>query len=288
MEVLRAVFLGHTRPQGGVGVHALAGRGTRQQLQEHLIVPESGENLFDTHHADEGFRQGQAHAAVTFGLHNRDVPGFGDTEVSARNGDLGLHELLPQVHAGSLGQFGGLGGNGIIHVRHLLEEDAADLSPVPVNGRHENVGRLVLTQLHNELRKVGLLGKNAHLFQLLIQGDFLGGHRLDLDHFLFPSGLHQFGDDLASLFGVAGPVHVPTAGGDGGFELFQQLRQVGHHIPFGGGTGLAQILPVVDLVDHTLPLVTDGGGGLSEVTTLGNVIEPIVGGVREGFIAPQV
>ena len=173
-------------------------------------------------------------------------------------------------------------------MRHLLEEDAADLSPVPVNGRHENVGGLVLTQLHNELCKVGLLGENAHLFQLLVQGDFLGGHRLDLDHFLFPSGLHQFGDDLASLFGVAGPVHVPTAGGDGGFELFQQLRQVGHHIPFGGGTGLAQILPVVDLVDHTLPLVTDGGGGLSEVTTLGNVIEPIVGGVREGFIAPQV
>ena len=95
VEILRAVVLGYARPQGGVGVHALAGRGTRQQLQEHLVVPEGGENLFDTHHADEGFRQGQAHAAVTFGLHNGDVPGFGDTEVSARNGDLGLHELLP-------------------------------------------------------------------------------------------------------------------------------------------------------------------------------------------------
>ena len=46
-ELLRPVALGHPGPHGGVGVHALAGRGAGEQLGEDLHVLEPGHQLLD-------------------------------------------------------------------------------------------------------------------------------------------------------------------------------------------------------------------------------------------------
>ena len=59
VHVLRAVTGGDAGPHGGgVGVHALTGGGTGQQLQEGLVVLEGGQNLLDTHEGNQGVGQG--------------------------------------------------------------------------------------------------------------------------------------------------------------------------------------------------------------------------------------
>ena len=43
-------------------------------------------------------------------------------------------------------------------MRHLLDEDVANLGAVSVNGRNQNVGGTVMAQLHNQFREVGFAG----------------------------------------------------------------------------------------------------------------------------------
>src|SRR5258708_38417131 len=54
VEGLRAISRCHSCPQTGVGIHPLARRTARQQLQEDSKVLECGQDFLDTHHSDEG------------------------------------------------------------------------------------------------------------------------------------------------------------------------------------------------------------------------------------------
>ena len=145
VEVLRAIAFSNTGPHGGVRVHTLRGGRARQQLEEDLQVLEGRNQLLNAHDGNEGLWQGQAHAAIALGLHDVDGSGFCHTEVGAGNGNLGLHELLAQELAGSLGQFCRLSLQGVIGIRHLVDEDIADLRTVAVDSRNQNVGGLIFT-----------------------------------------------------------------------------------------------------------------------------------------------
>ena len=139
VEVLRPVALSRARPQTRVGVHPLASGGPGKQLQEHLEVLERRQEFFNPHDGDQGFRQGQAHAAIALRLDDGQGARLCDTEVSARNGDLRIHKLLAQEESRCLGQVCGIIRQAFIRVGHLLNEDVPDLSAVTVNRRDHDV-----------------------------------------------------------------------------------------------------------------------------------------------------
>ena len=145
-----------------------------------------GDELLDPHHRDQRLGQRQAHPAVALGLDDHHGPGLGDREVRAGDRDLRAQELLPQVEPGGLGErarlVGQVRGRRPAGAGHLALEDLADLAPVAVDRRHEDVRRQVAAELHDELGEVGLPGRDPFLREGLVELDLLGGHRLDLDH----------------------------------------------------------------------------------------------------------
>ena len=106
VHLLRAVAGRDAGPRRGVGVHPLAGRGPRQQPQEHVEVLPGRHHLLDADHGDQHLGQGQAHPAVALGLDDDQRAGLGDGEVGAGDGDLGAQELLAQVQPRGAGQLG--------------------------------------------------------------------------------------------------------------------------------------------------------------------------------------
>src|SRR4051812_559099 len=64
VKLLRTVAGCDAGPDGVVWVHALAGRGVRQKLEENFEVVERGDDLLDAEHRDEDVGQRDAHAAI--------------------------------------------------------------------------------------------------------------------------------------------------------------------------------------------------------------------------------
>ena len=84
---------------------------------------------------------------------------------------------------GRLGEHGRFGGQVIAGFGHLVFEDLTDLVAVAVDRRNQNVGGFILAELHDQFGQVGFGGGDAALFQVIVQADFLGRHRLDLVDF---------------------------------------------------------------------------------------------------------
>ncbi len=198
-------------------------------------------------------------------------------------------ELAAQVPPGRLGQRGRVVGQARVDIAHLAQEDVADLGPVAVDGRHQDVRRAVMPELDDQLGQVGLVGRDARAGQRVVEADLVGDHRLDLDHLGGTGRLDQPGDDPVRLGRVPRPVHRAAAGGD----LLLQLLQVASpgramvscldRLP-----GRAQFLPVRHLADHGGSLGPDGGRGLAEVAPQLSVGERAPGGDRERLVLPQV
>ena len=110
--------------------------------------------------------------------------------------------------------------------------------------RYQDVAGPVVAQLHDQLGQVGLDGGDALGLEMFVEADLLGGHRLDLDHFVCTGRPDQFGDNAIGLLGVAGPVHHPAVFGDVALQLLQQFGQPRQHLLFDGTAGQSQLLPV--------------------------------------------
>ena len=221
VEFLGAVAGGDARPHGGVGVHALTGRGAGQELGEDLHVLEAGDQLLDAHQGDERVGQGQAHAAVALGLEDGDGAGFCDAHVGAGHGDLGVQELLAQVGAGRGRQLGRVVGEVAGRVFHAIQEDAADFGAVAVDRGDDDVAGHVVGQLDDHLGEVGLASADALFLQVLVEVGLLGGHGLDLDDLVNALGLDDVRDDAVGLVLVARPVDDAAAGGHVAFEFLK-------------------------------------------------------------------
>ena len=104
MKALRAIAGGDASPERVVWVHALAGGGAGQHLEHDFKILEAGQHLLNAGQGDHGLRQGEAHAAVAFGLDHRDAAGFSDEKVSAADGGGDFQELLAKISAGGGGE----------------------------------------------------------------------------------------------------------------------------------------------------------------------------------------
>ena len=282
VHVLRAVTGGDAGPHGGVGVHALTGGGTGQQLQEGLVVLEGGQNLLDTHEGNQGVGQGEAHTAVTLGLHDGQGTGLGDAEVSAGDCHGGVQELVAQAVTGCLCQFCRLIGDVRVDTLNLAQEDVANLAAVTVNCGHQNVGGAVVAELHDFLGEVGLDSVDAVFLEELVQTGLCGCHGFDLDDFVHALLADQVQGDLVCLGGVAGPVHVATGSGEVALELLEQLGEVCQNVVLDALTGVTQVLPVGQLCGDAGALVTNRVGHEAQVGAQLLVLELFLGVLGEG------
>ena len=216
MHLLRAVAGRDAGPGRGVGVHPLAGRGARQQPEEHVEVLPGRHHLLDADHRDQHLGQGQAHPAVALGLDDHQRAGLGDREVGAGDGDPGAQELLPQVQPRGPGQLGRVVGEvvgrGPSGTGHPLAGRSRRISARLrwIAGTRMWRGRSSPSCTISSARSVSQAAMPC-LGQRLVEPDLLGGHRLDLDHLVDAVGLRDRGDDRVGLGRVAGPVHGGTA-----------------------------------------------------------------------------
>ena len=119
-------------------------------------ILEAGQHLLDAGQGNHGAGQGEAHAAVALGLDDRNAAGFGDEEVGSADGRGNGEEFLAQIGAGGVGQLLGIVGK--ILQAHAAGEDLAHLAAIDVQGGDDDVGGLLLAQLQNDLRQIGLEG----------------------------------------------------------------------------------------------------------------------------------
>ena len=171
---------------------------------------------------------------------------------------------------------------------HLAHEDLADLRAVAVDRGHQDVARLVVAQLHDQLGEVGLDRRDALALEVLVEADLLGGHGLDLDDLVGPGGADQVGDDAVGLVGVARPVHDAAAGDDVGLELFEQLRQPRHHVLLEGAAGQPELFPVLAFAHDSKAFGADGAGRVADVAAHLGVGERPAGARGKGFGAAEV
>ena len=95
----------HAGPDRGVRVHPLAGRGARQQLQEHLQVPPGRHDLLDAHHGDQRLAAGSGTSARCPRTRPRTAcRSRRRAKLAPQIADLGRQELAAQVLPGGLGQ----------------------------------------------------------------------------------------------------------------------------------------------------------------------------------------
>ena len=161
-------------------------------------------------------------------------------------------ELLPQVGPGRGGQGLRLVGQALGAFEPAAEE-LADLGPVLVDGRHEDVRRSLAGELDDQLGQVGLDRLDAHMRERLVEADLVGGQRLDLDHFLGPVAGGDPGDDRVGLGRVLGPVDLPPCPLDRLLELDQVVVEVPERPVLDRPAGLAEGLPVGQLVRRPPP-----------------------------------
>ena len=119
--------------------------------------------------------------------------------------DVGREVLAAQVLARAAGDDLGLV---VVGAEAVSLEGARHLAPVAVDDRLDDVGRLVVVELHDELAEIGLDRLDAVPLEKGAQLDLLGGHALGLDHALGAARLEDPQHRPAGLLGVGGEVHL--------------------------------------------------------------------------------
>ena len=160
--------------------------------------------------------------------------GLGDGEVGAGDRDPGPQELLAEVLPGRCRERRRLVGQVVRRRppgrRHPGAEDLADLGPVLVDRRHEDVRRQVVAELDDQLGQIGLPGGDPLRGKGFVELDLLGGHRLDLDDLGRAVVPRDLRDDRARLGGVPGPVHDGAPRGKRLLQPHQVLVEVGERL----------------------------------------------------------
>ena len=154
---------------------------------------------------------------------------------------------------------------------HLALKDLANLRPVLMQRRHDDMRRLIVPQLNDQLCQISLIRVNTRCLQRLVELDLLGRHRLDFDDFgrrfaIRPARLHQPNHDPPRIFRILRPVHMAAGSGAIPLELLQVEIQVPHRVLADLFARLAQVLPVRHL-GHNL-----GALGLNHLGRVAHVL----------------
>ena len=180
VQLLRPVAGSDAGPERRVRVHPLAGRGARQQLQEHLEIGEGRHELLDAEHASRA----PAAASCTCGRcpptrRRRPFPVSATPKFAPLTPTRALEEPLAQVEPRGLGEVARVVRGEIPGA--IVRANRSRISrSVAVDRRHEDVRRPVAVELEDQLGEVGLERMDARPRQRLVEPDLVGRQRLHL------------------------------------------------------------------------------------------------------------
>ena len=162
-----------------------------------------------------------------------------------------------------LGELGRIVGE--IRAAEPRAEQVADLDPVLVDRRHEQVRRPLVGELDDQLRQVGLDRPDARRLESLVEPDLVGRERLHLHDLVGALGPDERGDDLVRLGRVARPVDDAARRLDRRLQLDEHLVEPGERRILDRRCSLAQRLPVGHLGHDGGALGADRAGRVADV-----------------------
>ena len=138
-----------------------------------------------------------------------------------------------------------------------VAEEVADLGPVLVDRRHEQMRRPLVRELDDQLREVGLDRPDAGRLERLVEPDLVGRERLHLHDLVGPLGPDERDHELVRLRRVARPVHRAARRLDGRLELDEHRVETGERLVLDRRARGPQELPVGHLGHDRRPLGAD-------------------------------
>ena len=157
-------------------------------------------------------RQGQAHPPVALGLDDASVPVSATAKLAPDDRDLRRRNFRRRCRRAAPASAAGSSVRSGIDIGHLAQEDVADLGPVAVDRRHQDVRGLVVPELDDQLGQVGLPGRDARGLSASFSPISWVAIDLTLTTSSAPVARTRSIDDLVGLGGVAGPVHGARRG----------------------------------------------------------------------------
>ena len=211
------VFLGpvqvgrptHAGREGGVDGEILARCAAREQPQQRRAILQRRDDLLDAGQRDMDARQGLGQVAIALIGHDHAAAGFGDQKIRPRDADIGGEEFLPQLGAR-------LGQDVAPFVEHAVgrqvgvqpAEIRLPILAVQVEGRGDDVGGVLVAELQDVLAKIGLDRRDAVGFQMVVDAELLGDHRLALGDRLRAGGAANLKYGGAGVVGGAAPMDL--------------------------------------------------------------------------------
>jgi hypothetical protein len=125
------------------------------------------QNFFDTGQRDHGARQGETHPAVALRLDHHNRACFSDEKVSAADRGWNGEKLLAEIRTRCCRK--GVRIVGEIVQMHTAGKDVADLGAIDVQSGHNDVGRLLVAQLEDDLGQIRFKDIDAGSLQEGIQ-----------------------------------------------------------------------------------------------------------------------
>ena len=138
-----------------------------------------------------------------------------------------------------------------------LAEEVADLGPVLVDRRDEEVRGPLARELDDQLGEIGLERVDARAGERLVEPDLVGRERLHLDDLVRALVADELRHERVRLRGVARPVDDAAARRHGGLEVDEQPVERAERVVLDRGAGVAELLPVGHLGDRLRPLRAD-------------------------------
>ena len=198
---------------------------TGEQRVERRHMVEPLHHLLDARHGNVHRWNRGAHAAVALVLHQTQRAGLGHREVHPRQPDVRLQELLPQHAPPDLDER--VHTVGVVNPRNPLGKQPGNLLARLVNGGHDDVRRLLASELHDVLAHVRLQRIHASSLRRMVELDLLAHHRLALDHVPRSVRPADVQNDARRFLRRGSPVHPHPIARERLLQLHQQIGQPG-------------------------------------------------------------
>ena len=211
------------------------------------------------------FGRGTGQPGVAFVLDDDDCAGVGDDEIRPGNSDARVQKFGAQSDA----RFGGqlLGGRVRWRIEHL-----GDLFDGLVQGGRDDVIRSLLGKLNNVLAEVGFNHFDAARFQVMVEVNFLGDHRLRLHDQLDAALASQIRYELTGFAGVARPDEFAAAGGNVALQFFEVIIEMVERMFLDVVGVLTQFLIIGKVGDGVPP-----GSGEPRGGGINRALQPLIG-----------
>ena len=183
--------------------------------------------------------------------------------VGAAETDAHAQELLSQEAARRVRQVRRVGAQ--IRQPHRPLKQLPNLGLVLVQRGHDDVRWLVVSELDDEIREIGLVRQDAGVLERRVQPRLVRGHGLDLDDLALAACLQDPDDDPVGFVRIARPVHMAAGACAVGLELLEVDVEVAQRVLLDFVSGVAKGLPIGHLPDDERTLAADDIGGVPHV-----------------------